>query len=314
MTPWHVLLGLQARRRKPRIIRYNHEHPGPAHDGRAQRRCPRICEHSYPSINDDFVANFANVRNPPSGGQIAELTMEAGAAGCIVNSDETHHKLSNEGERGGSRANTQTDPDLPRTGRRKVQRATHHWPARHHRNGGIGDDEQPPNAWVRAEELAVPPLPPPPFAWGAFQRWIAAQQHQLHLMFTASPLPPARAQWRPLSGAEVCRRLPLHAALTRLLRLLFLGCCPPPPQVVISVSAARVLRVGLVRLLQACGVPIPKALSDPPPPPPLLPSPGAVAASSGMRRVGTKSSESSAKGRRKKKPPKAQHIPATLVS
>ena len=172
---------------------------------------------------------------------------------------------------------------------------------------GIGDDEQPPNAWARAVELAVPPLPPPPSAWGAFQRWIAAQQHQLHLMFTASPLPPARAQWRPLSGAEVCRRLPPHAALTRLLRLLLLGCCPPPPQVVISVSAARVLRVGLVRLLQACGVPMPKALSDPPPPPP---SPGAVAASSGMRRVGTKSSESSAKGRRKKKPPKAQHIPA----
>ena len=72
-------------------------------------------------------------------------------------------------------------------------------------------------------------------------------------------------------------------------------------------SNALVLRVGLVRLLQACGVPMPKALSDPPPPPL---SPGAVAASSGMRRVGTKSSESSAKGRRKKKPPKAQHIPA----
>jgi len=125
MTPWHVLLGLRARRRKPRIIRYNHEHPGPAHDGRAQRRCPRICEHSYPSIYDDFVANFANVRNPPSGGQIAELTMEAGAAGCIVNSDETHHKLSNEGERGGSRANTQTDPDLPRTGRRMVANERH---------------------------------------------------------------------------------------------------------------------------------------------------------------------------------------------
>ena len=125
MAPCHVLLGLQARRRKPRIIRYNHEHPGPAHDGRAQRRCPRICEHSYPSIYYEFVANFSNVRNPPSGGQIAELTMEAGAAGRIVNSDETHHKPSNEGERGGSRANTQTDPDLPRTGRRKVANERH---------------------------------------------------------------------------------------------------------------------------------------------------------------------------------------------
>ena len=41
MAPCHVLLGLQARRRKPRIIRYNHEHQGPAHDGRAQRRCRR---------------------------------------------------------------------------------------------------------------------------------------------------------------------------------------------------------------------------------------------------------------------------------
>ena len=51
--------------------------------------------------------------------------MEAGAAGRIVNSDETHHKLSNEGERGGSRANTQTDPDLPRTGRRKVANERH---------------------------------------------------------------------------------------------------------------------------------------------------------------------------------------------
>ena len=51
--------------------------------------------------------------------------MEAGAAGRIVNSDETHHKLSNEGERGGSRANTQTDPDLPRTGRRKVANKRH---------------------------------------------------------------------------------------------------------------------------------------------------------------------------------------------
>ena len=179
--------------------------------------------------------------------------MEAGAAGRIASSDETHHKLINESERGGSRANTQTDPDGPRLAAhgpsKGGQRATHHWPARHHRNGGIGDDEQPPNAWARAGELAVPPLPPPPSAWGAFQRWIVAQQHQLHLMFTASPLPPARAQWRPLSGAEVCRRLPPHAALTRLLRLLLLGCCPPPPQVVISVSAARVLRVGLVRLL-----------------------------------------------------------------
>ena len=250
MTPCHVILGLQARRRKPRIIRYSHEHPGPAHDGRAQRRCPRICEHSYPSIYDDFVANFANVRNPPSGGQIAELTMEAGAAGRIVNSDETHHRLSKEGERGGSRANTQTDPDGPRLAARGPskggRRATHHWPARHHQNGDIGDDEQPPNVWARAGELAVPPLPPPPSAWGAL---IAAQQHQLHLMFAASPLPPVRAQWRPLSGAEVCRRLPLHAALTCLLRLLLLGCCPPPLQVVISVSAARVLRVGPVRLL-----------------------------------------------------------------
>ena len=33
-------------------------------------------------------------------------TAEAGAAGRIANSDETHHRPSNEGERGGSRANT----------------------------------------------------------------------------------------------------------------------------------------------------------------------------------------------------------------
>ena len=51
--------------------------------------------------------------------------MEAGAAGRIASSDETHHKLINESERGGSRANAQTDPDLPRTGRRKVANERH---------------------------------------------------------------------------------------------------------------------------------------------------------------------------------------------
>ena len=53
--PVDVFLGLVARRRKPRIIRYSHKHPGPAHDGRAQRRCRRIFEYSYPAICDDFV-------------------------------------------------------------------------------------------------------------------------------------------------------------------------------------------------------------------------------------------------------------------
>ena len=167
MTPCHVLLGLQARRRKPRIIRYNHEHPGPAHDGRAQRRCPRICEHSYPSIYDDFVANFANVRNPPSGGQIAELTMETGAAGRIANSDETHHKLSNEGERGGSRANTQTDPDLPRTGRRKVANERHI-------TGLHGTTETGASATTSSRRACRPAAPAAPVRLGRIDRGATA--------------------------------------------------------------------------------------------------------------------------------------------
>jgi len=51
--PVDVFLGLVTRRRRPRIIRYSHEHPGPARDGRAQRCCRRICEHSHPSIYDE---------------------------------------------------------------------------------------------------------------------------------------------------------------------------------------------------------------------------------------------------------------------
>ena len=49
-----------------------------------------------------------------SDGQVSELTMKAEAAGRIINSDETHHnhRLSNQSDRGGSRANTQTDPGL----------------------------------------------------------------------------------------------------------------------------------------------------------------------------------------------------------
>ena len=47
-----------------------------------------------------------------SDGRVSDLTMKAEAAGRIINSDDTHHRLSNQGDRGGSRANTQTDPDL----------------------------------------------------------------------------------------------------------------------------------------------------------------------------------------------------------
>ena len=54
-----------ARRHKPRIIRYSHEHPGPAHDGCAQRRCRRMCGHSYPSIYDDFVATCLSSAGRP---------------------------------------------------------------------------------------------------------------------------------------------------------------------------------------------------------------------------------------------------------
>ena len=41
------------------------EHPGPAHDGRAQRRCRRIFEHSNPSIYDNFVATCLSSAGRP---------------------------------------------------------------------------------------------------------------------------------------------------------------------------------------------------------------------------------------------------------
>ena len=89
---------------------------------------------TYDNLNDWFsgwktflVDRLFGTPEPTTlpGGQIAELTMKAKATGRIINSDETHHKLTNEGDRGGSRANTQTDPSLPRTGRRKVANERH---------------------------------------------------------------------------------------------------------------------------------------------------------------------------------------------
>ena len=54
------------------------------------------------------------------GGRTAEVTIPPQKLRRIMNSDETHHRLSNEGDRGGSRATTWVDKSLGRSGRRKV--------------------------------------------------------------------------------------------------------------------------------------------------------------------------------------------------
>ena len=49
---------------------------------------------------------------------ISELTYKLDVLHRIINFDETHHKKSTEGDKGGSRSTTLTNPDLPRFGSR----------------------------------------------------------------------------------------------------------------------------------------------------------------------------------------------------
>ena len=49
---------------------------------------------------------------------MSELSYKYDVLHRIINLDETHHKKSTEGDKGGSRATTVTNPDLPRAGSR----------------------------------------------------------------------------------------------------------------------------------------------------------------------------------------------------
>lgn len=59
------------------------------------------------------------------GGRTAEITTPPQKLRRIMNSDETHHKLSNEGDRGGSRATSWVNRRLGRSGKRKAAAAGH---------------------------------------------------------------------------------------------------------------------------------------------------------------------------------------------
>ena len=59
------------------------------------------------------------------GGRTAEITIPPQKLRRIMNSDETHHKLSNEGDRGGPRATTWVSRALGRSGKRKAAASGH---------------------------------------------------------------------------------------------------------------------------------------------------------------------------------------------